>query len=232
MPYRRRKMTRKPRRRVAVRRRRVYRKKTNVPDIASCSVVVPLADINTNTTYNYETFRLSDSARAVAIARGYQQYRIANVRLTWKPLYDTYAPGGVGGITKPVIYHMIDRSRSIADTFTLANLKEMGCRPRALDEKPVSVNWKPGVMLTADDPTAVPQAVRYAPWLTTNANATVPGASWSPSDVNHQGIKFVIESADGATNTPIEVQVEYQIQFKKPNWSNSSSVEALGMVLA
>lgn len=225
-----RKMKMSPRRRRVARRRRAVRRKTNVPDKASCSVVVPLADINTNVAYNFETFRLSDSARASAISKGYQQYRIANIRLTWKPLYDTYAPGGVGGVTKPVLYHMVDAARAIPDTFTLANLKEMGVRPRSLDEKPIQVNWKPAVLI--DTPTVGASVVRYAPWLTTNENATVPGASWAPSAVQHAGIKFFIESADGATNTPVEIQVEYQIEFKKPNWSSSSSTEALGMVLA
>lgn len=227
------KSTMKPRRKAApVRRRRVMRKKTNVPDVASCSVVVDLADIVTNATYNYESFRLSDSTRAASIAAAYQQYRIANVRLTWKPLYDTYAPGGVGGVTKPVLYHMIDRSRSIQDTFTLDTLRQMGCRPRALDEKPIQVNFKPGVLLNADSASPSTTAVvRYSPWLSTNGNADDPGASWDVSKVNHQGIKFVIQSADGGV-TPVEIQAEYQIEFKKPNWVVVSGETAKPMQLA
>lgn len=183
----------------------------------------------TNTAYNYETFRLTDSDRAVAIAKGYQQYRIVNVRITWKPLYDTYSPG-LGAVTKPVLYHIVDRARAVSDTYTLQNLREMGVRPRALDEKPIQVNFKPGVLLDSDTATAPASLVRYAPWLSTNANTTVPGATWGASAVNHQGIKWYLESADGQ-QTPVKVTIEYQIEFKKPNWSSSSSVPAQGLVV-
>lgn len=196
--------------------------------------MVDLADVVTNATYNYESFRLSDSTRAASIAAAYQQYRISNVRLTWKPLYDTYAPGGVGGITKPVLYHMVDRSRSIQDSFTLDILRQMGCRPRALDEKPIQVNFKPGVLILGDSGSTggQPAVVRYSPWLSTNENTDDPLAPWAPSQVNHQGIKFVIQSADGH-ETPVEIQAEYQIEFKKPNWvTPAGTAVAKTMVLA
>lgn len=218
------------RRRPVMRRRKMMRKKiTNVPDVASCSVSFQVSGVYTNTAYNYETFRLSDSDRASAIARGYQQYRICNVRVTWKPLYDTYAPGVTQ--TKPVLYYIVDRARAVADNFTISTLKEMGVRPRALDEKPIQVHFKPGVLLDSDTATAPASLVRYAPWLSTNANTTVAGASWGPSAVNHEGIKFFIESADGGTSTPVQLTLEYQIQFKKPNWSVSTGAPAQGLVL-
>lgn len=214
----RRKTTRKP-----LRKRRVSKRSSNVPDIASCSVSMNVSDPRTNQPYNYETFRLTDSQRASSIAAGYQQYRITNVRVTWKPLYDTYAPGATPGPTKPVLYYIVDRARAVQDTFTINQLKEMGVRPRALDEKPISVAFKPGVLLDTDTATAPASLVRYSPWLSTNANTTVPGAVWAPSQVNHEGIKFYIESADGLP-TPVQVTLEYQLQFKKPNWVSSSSI--------
>lgn len=218
-------------RRVLRKRRALRKRKTNVPDKASCSVSFNVANVTTNIAYNYETFRLTDSARAVAIAEGYQQYRIVNIRTVFKPTYDTYAPGVA--TTKPVLYAMVDKSRSIQDTFTIAQLKEMGCRPRRLDEKPLVCQWKPGVLMDADRIVAsAPASVRYAPWLTTNGNASVPGANWIPDTTTHQGLKFYIESADGGSAVPIQVTVEYQIEFKKPNWAgSSSSVKALGMTL-
>lgn len=216
-----------------VRRRRAGRK-ANVPDIASCSVRMSVADPRTNQPYNYETFRLTDSIRASHIAAGYQQFRIVNVRVTWKPLYDTYAAGGVGGITKPVLYYIVDRARAVQDTYTLVQLKQMGVRPIAFDEKPISVNFKPGVLLESDSATAAASKVLYAPWLSTNANATVAGAAWAPSQVNHQGIKFFIESADG-NPTPLQVELEYQIEFKKPNYNSvysASTTPSTPLVLA
>lgn len=231
MVFRRRALKKRVPRRALINRKKAAarRRMTNVPDIASCSVSFNVADPRTNQPYNYETFRLTDSQRAVAIAKGYQLYRIVNVRMTWKPLYDTYSSATAN--TKPVIYYIIDRGRNVQDTFTINQLKEMGCRPHNFDEKPVQVNFKPGVLLESDSNTALAAKVLYAPWLSTNGNTTVAGGAWVPSQVNHQGIKYFIETADG-TPVPLQVTVEYQIQFKKPNWSSSSSSEAaMGMVV-
>lgn len=209
------------RRAMAPRRRRYGARKTNVPDVASVSVAYELPPVNTNKPYAYESFRLSDIPRAVQVAQAYQQYRIANIRITWKPLYDTFS--AATAVTKPSVYYYIDRAGSVPDAFTVAMLKQMGIRPHALDEKPLSVSWKPSTLQQVGGGADANQVVRYSPWLSTNGNATVAAAPWIPSDVNHLGIKYFIESADGLQTTPVQLTIEYQIQFKKPNWVTSSS---------
>jgi len=210
--------------------KRVQRKKANVPDMAKCSVVRTLADIRTNTMYSYDEFQLVDFQRAVNIASNYQRFRMTNIKITWKPNFDTYSPATSN--QKPYIYAMVDRSGSIPDTVTLEGLKQAGARPRALDEKPFSVNWKPAVLGESRVTAGIPQAANYliSPLLSTNGNPTSPGA-WTASTVSHQGLKFWIDQPGGVTET-IKVEVEIQFEFYKPLFPSLSSVPAQGLMYA
>lgn len=41
---------------------------------------------------------------------------------------------------------MIDKAGAIPTNITLEGLKKMGAKPRALDEKPIVIGWKPSVL--------------------------------------------------------------------------------------
>jgi len=197
----------------AARGRRVYKKKTNVGEYASLSCVRSLTDANNNTMYNRSDFALADFPRAVAVARAYQHFRITNVKMTFKPQYDTYN-AGLAGLSKPILYHMIDKSASIPTGTTLEGLKNMGCRPRSFDERPISVNWSPAVLQSTQTLIGdVASAYKVSPWLSTNS--TPDSAVWNPSTVQHNGI-FWYMWTQTAPFVAYSVEVELQFQFKKP----------------
>lgn len=210
-------------------RRRVQRKRTNVSDKASCSVVRTLAQSVTNQMYSYDNFQLADFQRASDIAKNYQRFRMTSIKLTWKPVYDTYSSATPN--QKPNLYFMIDKSGSIPDNVTLEALKQAGARPRAFDEKPISVTWKPSVLNETLNVVGAASASGYkiSPLLATNGNATNPGV-WVPSTVAHQGIKWYME-AGGAEQT-LNLEVEIQFQFYKPIYPTLSSQPALGLQYA
>lgn len=218
-------------RRPAVRRRRPARRNTtkNVVDKASCSVVRTLAVGSTNTMYSFDNFQLKDFDRATLIAQGYQLYKMTGVKVTWKPEYDTYAAGL--GATKPFLYHMVDKSGSIPDNITLEALKQAGARPRAFDEKPISVTFKPAVLNAVLNSVAASTygGYRVSPLLSTNQNATTAGA-WQPSAISHQGLKWYIDTAGSALNVIMEVEVQFQ--FFKPLWQSIASAPAKGLTYA
>lgn len=202
----------------------------NVNDKASCSVVRTLADVyQNNTMYSFDGFQLADFDRAVSIARNYQRFRMTGIKITWKPVFDTYSPATAN--QKPNLYFMIDKNGSIPDTVTLEGLKQAGARPRALDEKPLSVFFKPAVLGEARINAGIPQAASYmvSPWLSTNQNPTAPGV-WNPSEVSHQGIKWYIEQ--GGAVQKVYVEVEIQFQFIKPLFPTLAAVPAQGLQYA
>lgn len=220
-----RKATRKPMRKMR------YRGNTkSIKDYASCSVVRTLADVyQNNAMYSFDGFVLADFDRAVQIARNYQRFKMTGIKVTWKPVFDTYSAATAN--QKPNLYYMIDKNGSIPDTVTLEGLKQAGARPRALDEKPISVFFKPAVLGESRINAGVPQAANYvvSPWLSTNQNPTAPGV-WNPSEVSHQGLKWYIEQ--GGAVQKVYVEVEIQFKFEKPLFPTLAATPARGLQYA
>jgi len=226
-----RKSTRKPRKTVGRRRSsrypRNYRK--NVPEWASCSVtrtILPAAGQNfsANNMYEVHNVRLIDYDRAETIGIGYQFYRIKNVKLTFKFPYDTYQ-AGAGNNARPNFYWMIDKGQSLPPNPTLEALKQMGARPRACDNKPISVSFAPAV-LTVDESTAgvLPSQYRISPWLSTDTN-----------EVLHNGLFWYIEEAFQQAQVGIQyfVEIEVQFEFKQPKTiSTPGAPAAIGTKMA
>jgi len=204
-------------------------KRNNVADKASCSVTRTLTTATTNTMYAYNTFNLSDYQRAVNIAGSYQRYRITGIKLTFKPEYDTFSPGA--GATKPFLYYIIDKSGSIPDNITLEGLKQAGARPHAFDEKPLVVRWRPSVLQEQQivGGGTVGAGYKVSPILATDATPGNPGV-WVPSNVNHLGIKWYMETAGSALN--VFVEAELQFEFFKPIYPQLSTTPAKGLQYA
>lgn len=175
--------------------------------------------------------QLSQFDRAFGVAKFYQYYRIKNIRLTFKPQMDTFANNSGIGYTKPYLYYMIDKSGALPSNVTLESLKQMGARPRVLDEKSITVSWTPSVLdFAATNVTGgigLPNKYKLAPWLTTNENGVT--TTWNPSTVDHLGIYYIAVSAlVGGTPPTVkyDVEVEVQFEFKKPLVENAPDAPA------
>lgn len=184
---------------------------TNVGEFASCSCVRTLALANSGQLYDYSSFQLSDFPRAVSVARAYQHFRITGIKVTWKPSYDTYSSATLQ--QKPNLYYMIDKSASIPTSITLEGLKQMGARPKAFDEKPITVTWKPSVLQDSQSLVgSVASSYKISPWLGTNS--APDSAVWNPSQIQHNGLKWWMDAP--GTAQQLQMEVELQFQFKKP----------------
>ena len=217
----RRRPARKPRRNM----RRMVRRSGNVPERASCSskiTILPAGGGNwvTGQMYENHNVQLADYARPLAISRGYQFYRIKNVKITYKFPYDTYQ-AVAGGASRPNFYFMLDKAGAIPLGIDLNGLKAMGARPRQCDEKPISISWAPTV-LTVDETVggALPAQYKTSPWLSTD----VP-------TVAHNGVFWFIEQLFGA-GVQYQAEIEVQFEFKKPLWTAVGVAPAIGTVLA
>lgn len=213
-------------------RRKVYRrrqKNMDVKDFASLTERVTQTapdggEFKFNTLYNKLNYALNQYDRASNVARAYQFYRISGITLTIKPSLDTFAIGS--NQTKTYLYYLIDKSGSIPTNITLEGMKKMGAKPIALDEKPITIKWRPSVLSMAADSVGATSsaASKYSisPWLSCAkqpGSPVTPGGSMTFSDVDHLGIYWYVWCAgNGGAGYYADATVNFQ--YKKPVWSN------------
>lgn len=197
-----------------------YRSKRTVPEKASLTVTRQFSLLTANQVYRLYDVQLNQFARAVNVAKAYQLYRIKNVKLVCSPLSDTFQAGG--GSTVPYVYFQIDRTRDIDNIRTTQEFKQLGCKPRRLDDKIVTFQFKPSVLNTTLDsgPTQpVAQAFnqyKISPWLRCRDESGAPG-TWNADSTDHMGVVFIQENAGGAdVQWKIELVVEFE--FMKPSY--------------
>lgn len=215
-----------PRRRPAKKQARRVRRIRNTPEYASMSETRTLSTSGgfiTNNLYSLMNTALEQFTRAPIVAQAYQHFRIKYISLKVKPNFDTYAVNPANPVGKPKLYYMIDKAGAIPTNITLEGLKMMGAKPRALDEKVLTIGWRPSVLeqtLTAGGGAPTSQGSRYqiSPWL--NTSATSIGSPWTASSVDHLGVYWYVEQPVG-TSQPYQVDVEVQFEFKKPLISNA-----------
>ena len=196
-------------------------KATQVAEYASLSCKRSYTTGQANQLYSLMNTQLSQFDRAFGVAKFYQYYRMKNITMTFKPQMDTFANNTGIGYTKPYFYYMIDKSGALPSNVTLESLKQMGARPKVLDEKDIKVSWRPSVLeFGATNVTGgigLPNKYQLSPWLTTNENGVT--TTWNPSTVDHLGIYYIAVSAlIGGTPPTVkfDVEVEVQFEFKKP----------------
>jgi len=202
--------------------KRAPRSKSGVPEWASMSCKrtlsgdSPTQNFNINSLYSAMNVQLSDFPRAVRVAGAYQDYRIKQVSITFKPTFDNASAGGTA--SKMRMYYMIDKAGAIPTNVTLEGLKQMGARPRELDEKAVVISWAPSVlqdtMFNAPG-TSAPAKYSISPWLTTRNTVVTPGL-FNPSTVDHLGLYWYCEQLLSPYRTEYQVELEVQFEFKKP----------------
>lgn len=220
---------RRPRRRIARKRRAAARKVTRRPmrRYRSVPIATNTASVRENFTTSvndgiatYYTTQFNDAIynRAQEVGRNYQEYRVKYVKLIFRPSADTF-PIGSGPI--PQLYFQMNKTQSIPLGASLQQLQDMGCRPIRFDDKNITKVYKPVVLLGADDSSApqilsVVSAVKVTPWLSTNFNAGTP-TSWAPSNIQHNGCVFFVTKPSPTTATiAYNVDVEVVFQFRKP----------------
>jgi len=179
----------------------------------SCTRSLQVSTVNN--MYSLLNTQLSDFPRAVTVAQGYQMYRITNIKLRVKSSWDTYANTG-NAYAKPFFYYMLDKTGAVPTNVALEGLKQMGAKPRALDEKSITVSWRPTVLQSTGNVIPVGgsslSTVKRAPWLSTARSPQTP--TWSPNDVDHLGIYWGAFAALTGQADPINYEVECEVQFE------------------
>lgn len=177
--------------------------------------------VNNTAYFDYAT-SLARCERASTVARGFQEYKITKVEYHFLPQYDTFAQGGVAGNGIPNLYFRIDKTASLQDFTTVAQLAQTGCKPRRLDDKSIVVSFKPAVLFNTRDltqgtnPWSKPMV---SPWLTTNKNNNSLITPWAASSIDHYGLAWFVEQvvAPGGTQGNYTVRQRVHYEFRKPH---------------
>lgn len=166
-------------------------------------------------TYFNADISLASFTRAQVVAQGYQRFRIKYFELQFKPDADTFAPGAASG--KPYLYWMIDKSNSLSAALTTGQMKSLGAKAIALDERVITIRWKPAVTLSTEISTATgttsAQMYKVSPIL--NCDEDPNGGAFQPSQVVHNGIRFFVENAGAPVN--YRATLTAHLEFFKPS---------------
>lgn len=163
--------------------------------------------------------------RASMVAPAYGLYRIADIQFKLTPRFDTYssglAPGGDAPVEVPNVYWKVNRYGDAAVGFTRDDLLSLGCKPHRLDDKVVTIQYKPNILL-ADTGAAAAALnggsgqIKMTPWLSTDDE---PGdGQFALSKTTHYGHMMFIECAAGGDGTPIVCDMTARVvyEFKNP----------------
>lgn len=195
-------------------------------------------DPNMNAAYVDYQLSLARFTRASLVARGFQLYRITKVTYKFKPKLDTFAVNATQGTppavtTIPYLYTVIDKIGNLSDFTTADELRQAGAKPKRLDDKTLSVSYKPAVLqytLDRNNATNTWAKPLVSPWLSTDKYNDVMsgGANYLPSSIDHLGLAWIVEqtgTAAGVVNTyGLEVTVDFE--FKKPSMFRTVGAEA------
>jgi len=206
-------------------------KGSRVNDVAAVSETFVFNNMGMNTIYADYGCSLFQHERARAVAQGYQEFRIKLVEYRFKPLSDTYNPTENTQI--PYLYYLVDKARANNGLATIDAFANAGAKAIRFDDKTVTVKYKPAVLIDTWDAnltSSVPRDYRVSPWLATNDNNVTFGV-FNPSQVDHLGLRWVVQSAPGSAYT-FACERVCHIEFRKPMWiEQPGEGEVLNVVL-
>jgi len=164
--------------------------------------------------------------RAATVAPAFGLYRIADVQFKLTPRFDTYpsglAPGGDAPVEVPKVYWKINRYGDSPLGFTESDMLSLGCKPIRLDDKTVTIQYKPNILLAnaGAQPIGAQNGgsgqLKMTPWLSTDDE--VDNNAFALSTTRHYGHMMFIECAAGGDGTPIICEMTCRVvyEFKNP----------------
>jgi len=222
------------RRRYGLRRRR-YGSNAVTGGPNTCKIVetLPNVDLSCNTPYLFLKAGIS-GPRASAVAPEFGLYRIAKITYRINPLYDTYtstAPGGNAIAGVPQLYWKMNRYADAPAVWDGDYLRQQGAKPHRLDDKSVTISYRPNILLANAAAGSDSGQVKMTPWLSTD---TAPDdQAFALSTTEHQGHMMWIECP--VSGSPAEVRVAKMdvtivYEFKNPRSIAASSSNSAPLV--
>lgn len=233
---------RKGGRRVGVRKPRFVRPARSSPNTAKIVEFFDLGAFNCNEAYDFGVAGIvptspvgGQATRASVVAPAYGLYRIAHCEYKVTPRFDTYnanlgqggVPIGDQAVEVPKLYWKMNRYGDAPVGFTSLDMLSLASKPIRLDDKTITIKYKPNILLANAGPAAAGQnggsgQVKMTPWLSTDSEAD--DNAFALSTTQHYGHLMYIEcAAAGDGVSPIcEIQARVVYEFKNPRILESS----------
>lgn len=224
------KKTSKPRRKMAGRRRRFAKPARSGPNQAKIVEFFDLGVFEANVAHDFSLAGIAPvngagPSRAAVTAPAFGLYRVAQIEYKIKPKFDTYIAGqvpvGDQPVEVPVMYWKMNRYGDAPVGFTAFDLQSLGAKPIRLDDKTLTIKYKPNILLANAGPAAAAQAggsgqVKMTPWLSTDTEAD--DNNFALSSTQHYGHLMYIECAAAGDGTPAVCEVVARVvyEFKNP----------------
>lgn len=230
------KSTRKPRARRAAPRKGFVKTAKSGPNTAKVVEFFDLGSFNINEAYDFALNGIVPTqlvggapTRASIVAPAYGLYRVAQIEYKITPKFDTYAANlGQGGVPigdqaveVPKLYWKMNRYGDSPVGFTSLDMLSLGSKPMRLDDKTLTIKYKPNILLANAGAAAVAQdggsgQVKVTPWLSTDSEAD--NNAFALSTTKHYGhIMYIEAAAAGDGVSPVcEIQARVIYEFKNP----------------
>lgn len=229
-----------PRRKPAGRRRRFVKPARSGPNTAKVVEFYTAGTFEANVAHEFAVNGIigvvnGQPTRAGMVAPAYGLYRIAQVEYKITPKFDTYQPSvvpiGDAPVEVPKLYWKINRYGDAPVGFGEADMLSLGCKPVRLDDKTITIKYKPNILLANTGQAA--QAldggsgqVKITPWLSTDSRPD--NGQFALSTTTHYGHLLFIECAAAGDATPMicEIQARVIYEFKNPRMYEGEEVAA------
>lgn len=165
--------------------------------------------VQAGVVYDFTT-DLSKLVRSRTIAQGFQYYRITQVEMRFKPLYDNFI--GLSSALVPNLHFQYDKSGTLVG-LTAAGFEAIGTKAYRLDDKTLVRKWKPSVLEGDANTAGAIGQFKVSPWIPVQ-ETTAPYAYNLPQ---HYGAIFYIDKMNATDGTVYDVDVVVSTQFRKPN---------------
>lgn len=224
-----------------MRRRRFVRPARSSPNTAKVVEFFDLGVFEANVAHDFALSGIVPAiggvpTRSAVVAPAYGLYRVAQIEYKIKPKFDTYIAGqvpvGDQPVEVPVMYWKMNRYGDAPVGFTAANLQSLGAKPVRLDDKTLTIKYKPNILLANAGAPAAAQAggsgsVKITPWLSTDSEAD--DNNFALSTTNHYGHMMFIECAAAGDGTPLicEIVARVVYEFKNPRILEGLEQQAL-----
>jgi len=233
------KTTSAPRRRKpAMRRRRFVKPSRSSPNTAKVVEFYPAGVFEANVAHEFSLNGIvgvvnGQPTRAGMIAPAYGLYRVAQIEYKITPKFDTYSsglnPGGDAPVEIPKMYWKMNRYGDAPVGFTEADMLSLGSKPIRLDDKTLTIKYKPNILLanTGQPAQALDGGsgqVKITPWLSTDSRPD--NGQFALSTTTHYGHLMFVECAAAGDGTPAvcEIQVRVVYEFKNPRMFEGEQV--------
>lgn len=248
-------MPRKPSKKTAGRRKRVGARRRFVrparssPNTAKIVEFFDLGRFNCNEAYDFALSGIvavdpvaNTPTRASIVAPAYGLYRVAQIEYKITPKYDTYnanlgqpgVPIGDQAVEVPKLYWKMNRYGDSPVGFTETDMLTLGSKPLRLDDKTLTIKYKPNILLANAGAAATAQdggsgQVKITPWLSTDTEASDNQFALSTT-VHYGHLMFIAAAAAGDGVSPVcDIKARVVYEFKNPRILESESAQARRM---